>query len=170
MFLKDLYEFHFGIFIYLQNSISFTIHISLYYRETHWTEAHLWSIYRISYEPPDGSQIARTLYQNLSMRQRSIFFANSKEYQRYLNNHEWIHIQNTHTQELFSFHKNCEFNFSRYLNLFKFWIPKKIGPNKSIQSSQYYCINELEIFLAFQNYFSFYFWSRSEERRVGKEC
>ena len=100
-FLKFWYEFHFRIFIYFQNSISFTIHTSLHYRETHWTEAHLWSIYRISYEPPDGSQIARTLYQNLSMRQRSIFFANFKEYQRYLNNHEWIHIQNTHTRIIF---------------------------------------------------------------------
>ena len=63
------YEFHFRIFIWfyfkiwISSNFNF-IHNDIFphYRETHWTKAHLWSIYQISYEPPDGSQIARTLY------------------------------------------------------------------------------------------------------------
>ena len=40
-----------------------------------------------------------------------------------------------------------------------YFLIHKIGPNKRSNLTQTNCITELEIILAFRNYFSYYFWS-----------
>jgi hypothetical protein len=82
----SLSNFHMNFtleFSYIWRILSlFTRDILLCYRKTHWTKAHRWSNNRISYEPPEGSRIARTLWK-IFLRRKNGYIVNSEELLRY---------------------------------------------------------------------------------------
>jgi hypothetical protein len=79
IFLQNFHMNFTSEFSYIWKIISlFTREILLRYRKTHWTEAHHWSNNRISYEPPEGSRIARTPWKIFLCRKDG-YIANSEE-------------------------------------------------------------------------------------------
>jgi hypothetical protein len=121
-------------FSYIWKILSLFIRdILLRYRKTHWTEAHRWSNNRISYEPPEGSWIARTLWKIFLCRKDG-YIANSEEFQYILL--KLIYIQFW----IFSYSKWCSLvsnnnlqEFGKYYSWFLFSFGTLLIPKSFIK-------------------------------------